>query len=93
MASAYAVADLASLAGESSALSSNTKQTVSSEGGSGVRYNYRSYGTPALNQAIAKSLGATAEYLPDVNMVKMRVSWGYQWKNAPLRGLLGKERT
>jgi len=77
MASAFAVAVPASLAGESSALSSNSKQTSSHENagnGTGVRYNYRSYGTPALNQAIAKSLGTAAEYLPDVNMVKMRVS-------------------
>lgn len=72
MASAFAVAVPASLAGEPSALSTSTKQTASSEDGAGVRYNYRSYGTPALNQAIAKSLGAAAEYLPDLNMVKMR---------------------
>lgn len=60
-----------SLAGESSALSSSTKQKVSSEGESGTRFNYRSYGTPAINRSIAQSMGA--EYLPDQNLVKMRI--------------------
>jgi len=67
MAESHEAAAPVSLARESSALSSSTKQM-----GEGTRFNYRSYGPPALNQAIARSMGA--EYLPEVNMVKMRIA-------------------
>jgi hypothetical protein len=71
MAASSEAAVPASLVGESSALSSSTKQNASADGGSGPRFNYRSYGTPRINRAVAESLGA--EYLPEVNMVKMRI--------------------